>query len=111
MLAPGHFAFEVMSGLRAAAHRPGYPFGDADIESALRHAERLGIAIESTPWVDVHRGWELARGSLRYVDAVYVAAAERHGTVLLTADAKIESSRAPVRCQIHTVTASGIMGS
>ncbi len=51
----------------------------------------------------MHRAWALAQGSLRYADAVYVAAAERHGTALLTADARIERSSASMRCQVVTV--------
>ncbi len=73
LIAPGHFAVEVMSGL-----------------------------IEATPWDDVHRAWVLSEGSLRYADAVYVAAAERHATALLTADARIERSGAPLTCTIVT---------
>lgn len=61
------------------------------------------ILIEGIPWVDVHRAWMLASGSLRYADAVYAAAAERHDTALLTADVRIERSGAPVRCEIVTV--------
>ena len=103
LTAPGHFAFEVMSGLWAAANRPGHPLQAADLPQALLDAESFEILIEGTPWVDVHRAWMLARGSLRYADAVYVAAAERCGTALLTADARIERSGAPVRCEIITV--------
>ena len=104
LLAPGHFAFEVMSGLRAAANRPSHPLQPADIDQALLDSESLEITIEGTPWVDVHRAWILARASLRYADAIYVAAAERHGLTLLTSDARIERSGAPIRCQIVTVT-------
>ncbi|MGH4013690.1 MAG: PIN domain-containing protein [Pseudonocardiaceae bacterium] len=102
--APGHFAFEIMSGLRAAANRPNHPFQTADLAQALQDAEAFEILIEATPWVDVHRAWTLACESLRYADAVYVAAAERHGTALLTADARIERSGAPITCKIITVT-------
>jgi predicted nucleic acid-binding protein len=107
LIAPGHFAFEVMSGLRAAANRPHHPFRVADLAPALRAVESFGIEIEATPWADVHRGWSLAQASLRYADAIYVAAAERHGTVLLTADARIERCGAPIRCQILTVFPAG----
>ena len=69
----------------------------------MHGAEDLGIVIEATAWTDVHRAWELAQGSLRYADAIYVAAAERHGTALLTADGQIERSGALVRCDIITV--------
>ncbi len=103
LTAPGHFAFEVMSGLRAAAHRPQHPFQPADLEQALQNAESFEIEIEATLWVDVHRAWALARGSLRYADAIYIAAAERHRTALITADARIERSGAPIRCEIKTV--------
>jgi len=84
LLAPGHFAFEVMSGLRAAANRPGHPLQPADLDQALLDSESLEITIEGTPWVDVHRAWVLAQASLRYSDAIYVAAAERHGLTLLS---------------------------
>jgi predicted nucleic acid-binding protein len=103
LIAPGHFPFEVMSGLRAAANRPVHPFQAADFPQALRDAESYEITIEGTPWADVHRAWELAEQSLRYADAIYVAAAERHGTALLTADGRIECSGASVRCRIITV--------
>ena len=103
LVAPGHFAFEIMSGLRAAANRPGHPLQPADAAQALRDAESFGIKIEATLWPDVHRAWTLAEASLGYADAIYVAAAERHGTALLTADARIERSGAPVRCRIITV--------
>lgn len=79
LIAPGHFAFEILSGLRAAANRPGHPLIEADVVAALVDAEAFEIDIEATPWSDVHRAWELARASLRFADAVYVAAAERHG--------------------------------
>jgi len=103
LLAPGHFAVEIMSGLRAAANRPSHPFQPDDLPAALTDAEALGIVIEATPWPDVHRAWVLAQGSLRYADAVYVAAAERHHTALLTADQQIERSGAPFTCQVLTV--------
>jgi predicted nucleic acid-binding protein len=104
LLAPGHFAFEVMSGLRAAANRPNHPLKETDLAAALADAEAFEISIEATPWQDVRRGWELAQASLRYADAIYVAAAERHHTGLLTADARIERSSAPITCPILTVT-------
>lgn len=101
--APGHFAFEVMSGLRAAANRPEHPFQPGELTQALTDAEALEIRIEGTPWVDAHRGWTLACASLRYADAIYVAAAERQKTALLTSDARIERSRAPMKCEIRTI--------
>lgn len=107
LVAPGHFAFEVMSGLLAAANRPNHPLEPADVAQALRDAAAFEILIEATPWADVHRAWALAKASLRYSDAIYVAAAERHGTALLTADARIARSRAPVGCEIITVQAGG----
>ena len=104
LLAPGHFAFEITSGLRAAANRPDHPLAEAEVPSALADAESFEIRIEGTPWADLHRGWELAQASLRYADAIYVAAAERHHTVLLTSDARIERSGASFDCRIVTVT-------
>jgi predicted nucleic acid-binding protein len=103
LAAPGHFAFEVVSGLGAAANRPHHPLRPADLAPALRAAEALGIVIEATPWCDVHRAWALAQGSLRYADAIYVAAAERHGTTLLTADSQLEGSGALITCELITV--------
>ncbi len=103
LAAPGHFAFELMSGLRAAANRPGHPLQPADLPQALRDAESLEIAIEATPWVDVQRAWTLAQGSLRYADAIYVAAAERYRTPLLTTDRRIQRSGAGITCEILTV--------
>lgn len=101
--APGHLAFEVLSGLRAAANRPGHSLQPDELTQALADAEALEISIEATPWADVRRAWTLAQGSLRYADAVYVAAAERQRTTLLTADARIERSRAPISCTVTTV--------
>ena len=103
LIAPGHFAFEVMSGLGAAANRPDHPLQPAHLGPALQAAEALEIVIEATPWSDVRRAWDLAQGSLRYADAIYVAAAERHGTALLTADSQIERSGALIRCEVITV--------
>lgn len=103
LVAPGHFAFEILSGLRAAANRPGHPLAEVDVAQALADAEAFEIDIEATPWSDVHRAWALAQDSLRFADAIYVAAAERRQTTLLTADARIERSGAPMTCPIITV--------
>lgn len=92
-----------MSGLGAAANRLSHPLHPADLEPALQAAEALEITIEATPWSDVRRAWDLAQGSLRYADAIYVAAAERHRTALLTADSQIERSGAVIRCEVITV--------
>jgi predicted nucleic acid-binding protein len=93
-----------MSGLRAAADRPEHPLREDKLTQALHDAEALGIEIETIPWADVHRAWVLAQASLRYADAIYVAAAERWHTTLLTADARVERSGVPTTCQIITVT-------
>lgn len=103
LCAPGHFAIEVMSGLSAAANRPNHPLHTCDLAQALHDAESLEILIEATPWRDVHRAWALASGSLRYTDALYIAAAERHATALLTADSRIERSGASITCEVVTV--------
>ena len=103
LIAPGHFAFEILSALRAAANRPDHPFKASDLPQALQDAASYEIDIERTPWTDVHRAWALSERSLRYADAIYVAAAERHQTALLTADSRIERSGAGARCQIITV--------
>jgi predicted nucleic acid-binding protein len=103
LVSPGHFAIELMSGLRAVANRPGHPLSQPSLRKAFADAESLGISIEATPWADVRRAWALAQSSLRYADALYVAAAERHRTALLTSDARIARSRAQVACRIITV--------
>jgi predicted nucleic acid-binding protein len=53
--------------------------------------------------VDIHRAQDLSERSLRYPDAVHVAAAERHQTALLTVESRIGTSGAPVRCRIITI--------
>ena len=103
LIAPGHFAFEVLSGLRAAANRPGHPLQEADVPQALADAESFQITMEAVSWHDVQRAWVLAQASLRYADAIYVATAERHHTSLLTADSRITRSGAPIGCPIITV--------
>lgn len=103
IIAPGHFWFEVMSGLRAAANRPNRPFQPTDLAQALLDAESFEIVIEVTPWTDVRRAGTLASGSLHYADAIYVAAAQRHGTALVTADARIERFGALIGCEIITI--------
>lgn len=85
---------------------PGTRLQDADLAQALYDAESFEIDIEGTTWDDVHRAWLLAQTSLRYADAIYVAAAERHHTALLTADARIARSGAQVECEIITVVPS-----
>lgn len=103
LLAPGHLAVEILSGLVAAAHRPSHPLQPDQIEQALLDAAAFEITIEGTPWDDVLRARELAQTSLRYPDAVYVASAERHGVALLTSDTRIERSGAPFRCSVVTI--------
>jgi predicted nucleic acid-binding protein len=103
LVAPGHFPIELLSGLRAAANRPGHPLRIESIPQILLEVEDLGVTMEATPWADVRRAWVLAQSSLRYADAVYVAAAERHGTALLTADARLERSGAVISCDIVIV--------
>lgn len=104
LITPGHCAVEVLSGLRAAANRPTHPLLPEDVPTAIADAEALDITIEGTPWSDIRRAWELAQTSLFYADAVYVATAERHGLALLTSDARIERSGAPISCGIVTVS-------
>jgi hypothetical protein len=83
--------------------KPKKGLNEEIVGRALRRAESLGIEIEATPWADVHRAWTLSQASLRYSDAIYVAAAERHGIVLLTTDKGIARSGAPMHCQVLTV--------
>jgi hypothetical protein len=65
LLAPGHLAVEILSGLGAAANRPNHPLQQAQIEQALPEAAALEVTIEATPWTDVRRAWVLAHSSLR----------------------------------------------
>jgi predicted nucleic acid-binding protein len=102
LIAPAHFAIELMSGLRAVAKRPGRLFSLDDVPRALAHAGSLGIDVEPTPWGDISRAWELS-GSLRFTDALYVASAERHDTAFLTCDMRIARSGAPFTCPVLTV--------
>jgi predicted nucleic acid-binding protein len=106
LVAPGHLAVEVLSGLWAAARRPDHPLTEAEIPSILVDAEHLGIDIQPTPWSDVARAWELSRTSLRYADAVYVAMAEREQSSFLTADGRIERSGALFNCEVVTIRPS-----
>jgi len=103
LTAPGHFAIEVLSALVAIAGRPAVGFVEDDIPLALDTLSRLGIEIEATPWPDVRRAWELSRGSVRYSDALYLAAAERTNALLLTSDGRLARSGADVACQIRTL--------
>ena len=103
LLAPGHLAVEILSGLVAAANRPNHPLQRARIEQALLDAAALEITNEATPWTDVLRAWALAQASLRYPDAIYIATAERHATALLTSDTRIERSGATIRCPVITI--------
>lgn len=100
--APGHCAAEVLSGLQAVARTPGNAFAAVDIADALADAEDLGVRLDPIPWSDVRRAQELS-SALRYSDALYVAAAERHDTALATSDARIGKSGAHLRCRIITV--------
>jgi predicted nucleic acid-binding protein len=104
MIAPGHFAFEIMSGLRAAANRPRHPLRSDQIEQALVDAEAFEIEIRGVRWADVHRAWALTE-ALRYADAIYIATAERLGLTLLTSDTRIERSGARVSCPVLTIRA------
>lgn len=75
-------------GKAARAALAARPPTESDVVAALSDAESFEVGIEATPWGDVRRGWELSQASLRYADAIYVAAAEWHQTALMTADAR-----------------------
>ncbi|HWL44715.1 MAG TPA: type II toxin-antitoxin system VapC family toxin [Ilumatobacter sp.] len=105
LFAPGLLAVEVLSALRRLAADVSADFDLADIPSALLDAEQYGIEIEGTPWPDVHRAWELAQGSIRYSDGVFIAAAERTDRPLLTSDGRLARSRAPIHCDLIDLTA------
>lgn len=100
LAAPGLLAVEVLAALRRLIADADADFGPDDVLAALDEAERYGIEIEGTPWADVRRAWELAQGSIRYTDGVFVAHAERTQRPLVTADGRLSRSRAQVRCTI-----------
>lgn len=100
LAAPGLLAVEVLSALRRLVADPAADFTEVDVAAALDEAEGFGIDIEGTPWDDVRRAWELAQGSIRYTDGVFIALAERSGRPLLTADRRIGRSGADLRCTI-----------
>lgn len=100
LVAPGHHAVEVLAGLRRVFRRTDLA---AQADALLVQAERLGVRIEATPWSDVRRAWQLSLASLSLADAVYVAAAERHRTTLLTADQRISRSGADIACEVRTL--------
>ena len=103
LVAPGILAFEMMSGLHAAARRPGHPLDEGEVSDALADAAAYEIRLERIPWDDVLRAWELSQGSLRCADAIFVAAADRLHMTLLTSEARIERSGAMVGCTIMTL--------
>lgn len=74
------------------------------IPQALEDAAALGIEITAIPWTDLHRAWDRAQQSLRYADALYVAAAERLKASLMTADTRVGRSGATLRCPIITIS-------
>ncbi len=100
LAAPGLLAVEVLSALRRLAIDSAADFTDEDIEPALLEAEMYGVRIEGTTWEDVRRAWQLAQGSVRYTDGVFVAHAERTNRPLVTADGRLGRSRANIRCTI-----------
>ncbi|MBP8881814.1 MAG: type II toxin-antitoxin system VapC family toxin [Dermatophilaceae bacterium] len=100
--APGHFAIEVLSALGAIARRPSTGFSEDDIDAALVTLGALGIDIDPTTWADVTRAWTLSAGSVRYSDAIYLAAAERHREAVVTSDSRLARSGAAVSCATLT---------
>lgn len=107
LAAPGLLAVEALAALRRLAADPEADFSVDDIPAALDEAERYGIAIEGTPWADVRRAWELAQGSVRYTDGVFVAHAERVQRPLVTSDGRLSRSRAKIRCVIVDLSDAG----
>lgn len=93
----------MLSALAVIAGRPEVDFVEDDIPIALEALSRLGMQIEATPWSGVARAWQLSRGSVRYSDAIYIAAAERGDEVLLTSDSRLARSGATVACQIRAL--------
>lgn len=100
LLAPGHLATELLGALRRIVVDSSQDFELGDVADALANAEAYGVEIDATPWADVRRAAELALGSVRYTDGVFVAMAERMGHALLTADSRLARSGAPINCEV-----------
>jgi predicted nucleic acid-binding protein len=95
-LVPGHWRIEVAAALRGL-DRGG------KLRDGVRVARLLAeLTVETVPTAGLlGRVWEL-RSALSPYDAAYVAAAERAGLVLVTADARIARSGV-VRCVVEAI--------
>lgn len=96
--APAHWKVEVFSSVR------GLLLGRKLSEDRARQAiEALAQLTVAPVGIDdlLPRMWQL-RGNVSGYDAAYVAAAELHDTVLLTADARLARASGP-RCPVRIV--------
>lgn len=95
---PEHWRVEVFSSVRGLLLG-----GRLSERRALQVIEDLGqITVIPVPVTDLlPRMWEL-RGNVCGYDAAYVAAAELHDAILLTADARLGRANGP-RCQVRVL--------
>lgn len=96
VVAPAHQPAEVLSAL-ARLQRSG-ELTAAEAAGALEDAMALGMTFEPLDRRLVSRAFGL-RSSLRVLDALYVAVAERHDAVLVTTDRRLARADPPCRVQ------------
>lgn len=99
VIAPAHQPAEVLSAL-ARLERSGR-LTTAETADAIDDATALRIMLEPIDRRLMTRAFAL-RGSLRVLDALYVAVAERHEAVLVTTDGRL--ARADPPCRVRSPT-------
>jgi predicted nucleic acid-binding protein len=95
---PEHWTVEVMSVIRGQLL--GGKIGVAQAEEAVDAVAEINPEVPLTR-VLVPRIWSL-RGNLTAYDAAYVAAAEKYGCPLATADGKL-SRASGIRCKVNVI--------
>lgn len=98
ILAPGHQLAEVSSAL-ARLVRAG-DLDDAEAQRALTDAASLTQHVVAIDEPLLHRAFTL-RESIRVLDGLYVALAERHGCPLVTTDGRLARANPP--CEVISV--------
>ena len=96
---PEHWAVEVLSVIRG--HLLGGKIGTAQAHDAVDAVGEIEPEVPPTR-VLVERIWSL-RGNLTTYDAAYVAAAEKYGCPLVTADAKLARASG-ITCVVNVLT-------
>jgi predicted nucleic acid-binding protein len=96
VIAPAHQPAEVLSAL-VRLERSGR-LTAAETADAIEDAMALRMTLEPLDRRLVNRAFAL-RESLRVLDALYVAVAERHDAVLVTTDARLARAEPPCHVQ------------